>query len=281
MAFRRRVAGARMSTRCVEARVNPIALAPTSLPNSPPLEYVDAAARAGYDGIGIRLYRSPGVQYAFYPVAGDAALMREVKRAIAGAGLTVYDILSFYLQPEMDLDSMRPALEFGAELGATYALVIGDDPDWGRMCDSLGRICDTAAGLGMTVALEAPVNARAVNTLPLALRLIADTGRENAVICLDPLQYFRAGHSAELLTGQDPRLFPYTQITDGLEAGGRCALGEGSVPLRAMLDRLPAELPLSLEWAAPAGSTYTAAEWARAALEHTRRYLDAYYAEKR
>ena len=32
-----------------------IALAPTTLPNSPPLEYIDAAVRAGYDGIGIRL----------------------------------------------------------------------------------------------------------------------------------------------------------------------------------------------------------------------------------
>jgi len=27
-----------------------IALAPTTLPNSPPLAYIDAAARTGYDG---------------------------------------------------------------------------------------------------------------------------------------------------------------------------------------------------------------------------------------
>jgi sugar phosphate isomerase/epimerase len=175
---------------------------------------------------------------------------------------------------------MLPPLAFGAEIGAKYALVIGDDPDWARMCDNFGRFCNAAARMGLTAALEAPVNSRTVNTLPLALQLIADTGRNNAVICLDPLQYFRAGHSVDLLRGQDPRLFPYTQITDGLATGARSALGEGAVPLHDMLDVLPAGLPLSLEWPAPAGMSYTAAEWARMALEHTRRYLQHYDAEK-
>ena len=260
--------------------MNKIALAPTTLPNAPLLEYIDAAVRAGYAGIGIRLFRSPGITYAFHPVVGNPTLMREVKNAITHSRLEVLDVLSFYLQPEMDLGSMLPPLAFGAEIGATHALVIGDDPDWGRLCNNFGRFCDAAARVGLTAALEAPVNSRAVNTLPLALRLIADTGRENAVICLDPLQYFRAGHSVELLQGQEPRLFPYTQITDGLHTGGRSALGEGAVPLREMLDVLPADLPLSLEWPVPSGTSYTAAEWARVALEHTRRYLQRYYAEK-
>ena len=72
--------------------MNPIVLAPTSLSTSPPLEYVEAAARAGYDGIGIRLFRSPGITYAFHPVAGNATLMRDVKSAIAASGMAVYDL---------------------------------------------------------------------------------------------------------------------------------------------------------------------------------------------
>jgi sugar phosphate isomerase/epimerase len=258
-----------------------IALAPTTLPNAPSLEYIDAAVRAGYDGIGIRLFRSPGITYAFHPVVDNPPLRRDVKRAIANAGLEVLDILSFYLQPDMDLDSMRPALAFGAEIGARYALVIGDDPDWRRMCDNLARFCAAAAQVGLTAALEAPVNARTVNTLQLALQLITDSGRDNVVLCLDPLQYFRAGHSVDLLKGQDPRLFPYTQITDGLATGERCAIGAGAVPLRDLLAVLPANLPLSLEWPAPAGTSYAAAEWARMALEHTRRYLQRADAEPR
>jgi hypothetical protein len=38
---------------------NEIALAPTSLPNTPPLEFIDAAATAGFDSIGLRLHKSP------------------------------------------------------------------------------------------------------------------------------------------------------------------------------------------------------------------------------
>src|SRR5207249_4469894 len=59
------------------SQMNPIVLAPTSLASTPPLEYIDAAVQAGYDGIGIRLFRSPGINYAFYPVAGDAELTKQ------------------------------------------------------------------------------------------------------------------------------------------------------------------------------------------------------------
>ena len=82
-----------------------------------------------------------------------------------------------------------------------------------------------------------------------------------------------------MLRGQDPRLFPYSQLTDGtLDAsvGGRSALGEGTVPLYDILDELPSNLPLSLEWPAPPNSSYTAYEWARITLEGARAFLAQY-----
>jgi sugar phosphate isomerase/epimerase len=170
-----------------------ISLAPTTLPNSPPLEYIDAAVQAGYNGIGIRLFRSPGITYAFHPVVGNPSLMRQVKQAITSAGLEVLDVLSFYLQPAMDLDSMRSPLAFGAEIGARYALVIGDDPDWRRMCDNFGRFCDAAAGVGLSAALEAPVNSRTVNTLPLALQ-VSNGGFASA--CVIPGRRWRSGSTS-------------------------------------------------------------------------------------
>ena len=117
--------------------------------------------KAGYDGIGLRLFESPGMDYAGWdPVIGDAPVMREVRTAMNSSGLVLYDILSYYLQPEMDIDSMKPSLEFGAELKATWALVIGDDPDWNRQRDNFGRLCDAAAEFGLTLAIEAPVNSQ-------------------------------------------------------------------------------------------------------------------------
>ena len=53
--------------------MNQIALAPTSLPDTPPVEYVKAAGAAGYEAIGLRVFRSPGVNYPFYPVVDDPA----------------------------------------------------------------------------------------------------------------------------------------------------------------------------------------------------------------
>jgi sugar phosphate isomerase/epimerase len=263
--------------------MNKIALAPTSLANTPPLEYVDACAKAGYTSVGIRLFRSPGITYPFYPVTDDPAIKQQVKAAISDSGMEIFDVLSFYMQPETNFDAMMAPLEFGKEIGASYALVIGDDPEWGRMVQNFGRFCDIAGGLGMVASLEAPVVSRQINTMAKALRLVEESGNK-AVICIDPYQFHRVGDTPAILRGLSPKLLPYTQITDGYNdptRGGRSGLGEGDVPLAEILDELTPELPLSLEWPAPRGSGYGAHEWAKMALEGTRRYLDDYYASRK
>src|SRR5690242_7266958 len=85
--------------------VNKIALSPNSLVGVPALEYIDALVKAGYDGIGLRMYASPGVNYesVTQPIAGNPALMRDVKHALEGSGLILYDILSYYIRPNFDL----------------------------------------------------------------------------------------------------------------------------------------------------------------------------------
>jgi sugar phosphate isomerase/epimerase len=257
-----------------------IALSPNSLVGVPALEYIDALVKAGYDGIGLRMYASPGVAYesVTQPIAGNVVLMQEIKRALADSGLVLYDILSYYIRPEFNLERMLPSLEFGAELGFAYALAIADDPDWNRQRDNFGALCDAAGRVGMIVTLEAPVNQNALNSMPLAYKLISESGRGNAAICLDPFHFWRAGHTPELLRGHDAKLFPYTQIDDGVDTEGppprgRCEIGRGMVPLKEILEVLPPDLPLSIEWGRPRGSSYTPAEWAKIALDATRRFL--------
>jgi sugar phosphate isomerase/epimerase len=246
------------------------------------MEYISAAVSAGYDGIGLRLFRSPGINYAFHPVAGDLALEREVKRALADSNLKVYDILSFYMQPETDLDRMAPALSFGAEIGAQYALVICDDPDWNRQVDTFGNFCQLAWGYGLTASIEAPVTQRHLNRFSQAVSLVKEAGHPNAVICIDPYHFNNVGDTPDMIRALDPKLLPYTQIDDGTGGApaGRCAPGEGIVPLDDILDALPANLPLSLEWSAGRDSSYGAAEWAKIALDATKKYLNGYYARK-
>jgi sugar phosphate isomerase/epimerase len=274
--------------------MNKIGLAPTSLPNTPAVEYIAAAREAGFDAIGMRLFRSPGLRYGFDPVADNAHKAAEVKRALADSGMELLEVLSYYLQPEMDLDSMAPSLELAAELGAKYALVMGDDPEWARMLDSFGQLCDRIAPMGMVAAIEAPVFRRVLCSIPLTVRLIVDSGRANAGICLDPLHFVEVGHVPDDLKGLDPKLFPYTQIRDGHVVNrlgsrfwrdephttGALKPGEGQVPLVEILDILPAGLPLSLEWAMPAYGGQSPAEWAREALTGTRQFLSGYYASR-
>ena len=269
-----------------------VALSPPTLPDTLPIEYVQAAAAAGYDAVGLRLARSP--LFPFHPVVGNAALIRELKRALASAGLAVLDIFSFYLQPATDVDSFTASLELGVELGARYALVAGDDEDWARLRDNLGRFCDAAGRFGVAAAVEFAV-IRPLATLSQTLRLLSELGRKNAVVCLDPLNFVRSGGSAALLRGLDPRLFPYAQISDGVLGPGEPDLtklgrmspnqrrlpGEGTLPLRDILDALPAGLPLSVELPMPQTARLSAREWARTTAERTRRFLDEYYRAKR
>jgi sugar phosphate isomerase/epimerase len=272
--------------------MNRLSLAPTTLPDTPPLDYLEAAIDAGYDTIGLRLVRSPGLP--FRQVLGDEPLIRELKRRIADAPLTVLDIFSFYLQPATRLDAYTPALELGAELGARYVLVMGDDPDRARLVNNFGAFCARAASCGLTAAIEfAPT--RSLATLGQSVELIAETGVPNAVICLDPLNLARCGDGAAAVRAVDPRMFPYAQLTDGVLGPGepdlsllgrmapaqRRLLGQGTLPLAEILDALPADLPLSIELPVPKGVAVSTREWARRALDDTRRFLEGYRQAKK
>jgi len=263
---------------------HPLVLAPTTLADVPPLEYVEAGIAAGYDAIGLRLVRSPAMPY--HPVLGDAPLIRALKARLAEARLPVLDIFSCYLQPSTRIEVFAPALELGAELGGRYVLVMGDDPDADRLRDNFVGFCALAGRFGLSAAIEfAPT--RPLATLAQSVALIEQTGVPNAVLCLDPLNLLRGGGDAAALRTVDPRLLPYAQITDGVLGPGepdparlgqlgpaeRRMLGDGVVPLGAILDALAPGLPLSVELPAPPGVTMPARDWAQHALAATRRYL--------
>jgi sugar phosphate isomerase/epimerase len=263
------------------APMNPVVLAPTTLSQTPPLEYIKIAQEAGYDGIGIRLYPSPHM--AIFRVVGDANLEREVRKALADSDLKVYDILTCYVQPDMDLDAMKRAHEYGASLGAGYALVIGDDPEWDRLVDNFGKLCDNAKEFGIVCTLEAPVNRRTLTSLALNLKLLKDAGRENTAFSIDPVQFMRAGDTPAMLKGIDPAMTPYTQICDTSSLTAMepyCMPGDGVVPLGDILDILPQGLPLSLEYHLR-DKRYTELAWATHALDGTRRFLRQYYESKK
>ena len=252
--------------------MNRLFLAPTTLLDTPPIDFLAAAAEAGFDGVGLRLYRSPNLP--FHPVVGNTALIREIKRALADSGLALLDIFTFYLQPATDVRDCTAALELGAELGLKYAVIQGDDPDWSRLRENCGRFCDDAARVGLGVAIEF-MPARPLATLPLALRLVNDVARPNVSILVDPMHLVRSGGKPADLKGLAPALFEYAQFSDGLPTTAERRMpGEGSLPIGEMLDALPAGLPLSVEIPDTHRAQASPREWAKMALTKTRSFLE-------
>jgi sugar phosphate isomerase/epimerase len=271
--------------------MNDLVLAPTTVPDAGPLEYIAAAGAAGYRHVGLRLNPSPG--FPFHPVAGNAALIKEMKSALAAADLRVLDVYSFYLQPQTNVAAFKPAIELAAEFGAKYLVTMGADPDWSRQRDNFVRVCEIADGCGLTCIVE-PAVIRPLANVAQTLRLIREAGCANVAICVDPLNFSRAGDQASDLRGIDPKLLPYAQICDGIigpdepnpallgrmSPNQRTLLGEGNVPLADILNALPGGLPLSIELPPPSGRDVGAAEWAKIVLDDARSYLERYYAAK-
>lgn len=267
----------------------PLYLAPTTIMDSGALELIDVAARAGYDGIGIRLYASPHLP--FHPVVGNAPLIEDIRRALASSRLKLLDIYTYYLQPETKLDDFIPSLTLGAELGARYAVVQGADTDTVRLQRNFDGFCDIAAKLGLVTMIEFVPN-RELATLQEAFRLVEASARQNAGICIDPLHLTRSGGTPEQVAAIDARYFPYIQFSDGvlspgepdvalsrrLGIGRRKLPGEGTVPLRALMKALPRDLPLSIEFPLTQTEGVTPMpplDWAKLTLERTRQFLSA------
>jgi sugar phosphate isomerase/epimerase len=266
--------------------LQPLFLAPTTLMDAPPLDLIEAASDAGYDGLGLRLYPSPALPY--HPVVGDAPLIRQMKQTLADANLRVLDIYTFYLTPATRLDDFTPALALGAEFGAGYALVQGADPHWPRLTDNFAGFCERAWRFGLVASLEF-VPQRDLATLAQALQLIAESRQPNAAICVDPLHLARGGGTPDDLRNLDIRLLPYIQFSDGVLAPGepdlslakRIGVGErrlpgrGTLPLAELLEVVPDDVPLSVELPQPPGTSIGSAAWARTVLEETRGFIGA------
>jgi len=267
--------------------MNELWLSPTTLPNASPLEYIEAAEFASCDGIGLRLNQSPGLPC--FPIVGDLSLIRKIQETIKRSSMKVHDIYSFYLVPETVVSDFSRALELGAELGAQYAVVMGNDSNWSRMSDNFVKLCDLAKQFNITCTIEAGVM-RSLASLSQVLKLINESNRDNAVVCFDPLNFHRAGGQASDILDLDPKLFPYGQITDGIvspdddlknlgkmSANIRRFIGEGVVPLISLLDALPNGIPLSIEMPMPLNLDYSSNEWTKIAVNNCRNFLNSYH----
>jgi len=262
-----------------------IGLAPLTYLELTPLELVRTAQANGFDFVGVRLI--PGSeQEVRHDMRVGSPMLREVCAVLRDTGLVVLDVEVFRLLPQTDVLAFEPVLAAAQAMGAREALVVGQDPDRGRLAARFGQLCELAARHGVTANLE-PLPWADVKTLADAAQVLSRAGCETAGILLDTLHFDRVGGVSRDIAAIDPRWFRYCQLCDApperptdldtLLFQARCERlmpGDGGIDLRSVIGALPATLPISLEipmhaWARNANAQTRTREM----LDRTRRWL--------
>ena len=234
-----------------------LSLAHLTMIHASPPELVAIAGRCGYRFVGLRLIEVTGGDA--WPIVGDRALLRHTLAEMKASEVGVLDVELVRLRPETKVAELVPTFETAAELGARHVLTQGHDSDWGRLTDNFAALCDLAARYGMTADVEF-LTWTGMRGIAQVQSLIAAAGRDNAGLMIDTLHFSRSGCRLDELDEVPSERFHYIQIAD---AGGpipttpegliftaredRLMPGEGEIDLRAILRRVPADIPVAVE----------------------------------
>jgi sugar phosphate isomerase/epimerase len=269
---------------------NLLSLAYLTVDGAPPVEHVEAAAAAGFGAAGLRIL-TPSHLRIDYGIVGNAAAVRDIRRACERTGIGVLDVELFTLQPDTDVGAFRPALETCAELGARHVQALIEDPDLSRAADRFAGLCDAAAALGLRVAVEF-MRFRHLQTIGAAATLLAAAARANAGVLIDALHLARSGGTPADVARLPRERIAYMQLCDAPAAAPpvdrlahearneRLLPGDGALPLDALFDALPDDVAISVETPRKADAGRSVHERAKIAADGARRYLAGYRARR-
>ena len=219
------------------------------------LEYIDIAADSGCQRVSL-FVRQPGAQGRFpLTTRENFAVVRERLRA---TGLQVANIECFMLVPGVDVETFRPELELGAELGARGATALLYDNDEARVRDNLSQLCRIASQAGVRINVEFMPLAPLGKTIGAAVALIEQIGAANLGLCVDLLHLIRSGGTPADVAALDPQLINCVQLCDSIDLGAhsdyaheagaeRLAPGDGKLPVQDFLKSVPTSALLELE----------------------------------
>lgn len=233
-----------------------ISLAHLTALNLSPEKLVHAAARAGFDCVGLRLIAvtatTPG-----YPLMDQPAELRATRAALAATGVGVLDIEFVKITPELSVPALEPMLAAGAALGALNLIAAPYDPDHARLADRLAELAELSERQGIRTVLEF-FPWTDVPDLATCRRVVEATGPRPGIL-VDCLHFDRSGSALADLEGLAPRL-PFFHLCDAprqpaytteelLFAGReeRLPPGLGQIDLAAILRHLPPDIPAALE----------------------------------
>lgn len=236
----------------------PISLAHLTALHASPPELVRLAQSAGYDHVGLRLNRVTPTEH-LWPLIDDGALKRETLEAIRNTGVTVLDAELARLTPYVDIAALEPLLQTAAELGARHLLTQAHDPEFSRVADAYGRLCDLAASYDLTCDVEF-LTWTDNRDLASTRRLLAQVDRPNVGVCIDTLHFDRSGCAPDEIDDLPSGWLGFVQVADAPAIAPsaspslirtarerRLHPGDGGIDLVGILSRLPRSTPLAIE----------------------------------
>jgi sugar phosphate isomerase/epimerase len=262
-----------------------LSLSPLTILDATPPQQVSAAAVAGFDALGIRVF--PVADERVYPMLGDTPMMRQTLARLADTGRQVLDVELIILRPTGFTDDALRVLDAGARMGARFVQVLGYDANEDRLIDNFANVCEAAVERGIRPGLEFMMYS-AVKTVHDALRIVERADHPSGAVLVDALHLRRSGGSPADLATIPPQRLPYAQLCDAplepvwpdedearIESRtGRLLLGDGELPLRELIDVLPVGVALSVETPVAALGGKSAQERARLAFAAAARLLD-------
>ena len=169
------------------------------------------------------------------------------------------DVELFRMDPPLEPEHFLPELDAAAELGAPHIIAQLPDPDRERATARFARLCDLARQRGIFVSLEFP-HWTETGTLAEAARVVRAVNRANAGILVDMLHFGRSHSSLDELAKLPREWFRFAHVCDAalevpatMEGIIRTARderqfpGEGGIPVREILARMPDDIPYALE----------------------------------
>ena len=187
----------------------PLSVAHLTALDLPPPAFIEAAARAGFDGVGLRLLAvtddSPG-----YPLRGAA--LRATQAAMAATGLAVRDIEFLKITPDLRPADQGWLFDMGADLGARHLITAPYDPDPARLADRLAALAEMGQARGLGVVLEF-FPWTDVPDLAAALQVLRAAG-PGVQLLVDSLHLDRSGSRLDDLARVPPGLLAFAHLCD-------------------------------------------------------------------
>lgn len=233
----------------------PIGVAHFSAIQLPPVQFVEQAAAAGFNAVGLRLHPAfPGAP--FYELAQGSRAASEFRVVLDGEGMKVFDIEFFILGADFNAASVEHIVAAAADIGAKRLSACGDDNDHERLIGNLVALCQLAARYGMGVDIE-NMGWRTINTYARSAALVDGCKQANAGALVDAIHFFRNGGNISEINADIVNHLQLCDVTGPVPSrpedmvnearAGRLAPGDGILALKGLLAKLAGKAAISVE----------------------------------